>query len=90
MRHTTHVAGLWYAPRFDGTCYFKSTDGHTGEWTLAPTRLNLNVATLARKHGGVILVDSTRAGKVCDAAPVCVHCAATDRWSCLSHTPPRN
>ena len=24
--------GLWYAPRLDGTCYFKSTDGHNGNW----------------------------------------------------------
>lgn len=26
--------GLWYAPRFDDTCYFKSTDGHVGQWML--------------------------------------------------------
>lgn len=39
--------GLWYAPKFDGLCYFKSTDGHTGNWSFSATRLNIHVATLA-------------------------------------------
>ena len=26
--------GLWCAPRFEDTCYFKSTDGHEGQWML--------------------------------------------------------
>lgn len=39
--------GLWYAPHFDGTCYFKSTDGHNGNWSFSVTRLNLHVASLA-------------------------------------------
>ncbi len=39
--------GLWYAPQFDGVCYFKSTDGHNGNWSFSATRLNLHVAFLA-------------------------------------------
>ena len=33
--------GLWYAPRARDTCYFKSTDGHNGNWSFSCTRLNL-------------------------------------------------
>jgi hypothetical protein len=30
--------GLWYAPSWDGMCYFKSTDGHVNQWTLSLRR----------------------------------------------------
>ncbi len=46
--------GLWYAPSFDGTCYFKSADGHVGQWAFAPTRLNLQVAAIAERAGGAL------------------------------------
>ena len=39
--------GAWYSPRFDGDCYFKSTDGHSGKWDFSLSRLNLHVARLA-------------------------------------------
>jgi len=39
--------GLWYASHFHGACYFKSTDGHNGNWSFNVTRLNLHVALLA-------------------------------------------
>lgn len=55
--------GLWYSLRFDATCYFKSTDGHAGNWSFNPTRLNIHVATLAVEKGGCIIVDATRRGK---------------------------
>ena len=55
--------GSWYAPDPDGTCYFKSTDGHIGQWSFSTVRLNLHVAELALRHGGVCIVDSTRRGK---------------------------
>tara|TARA_R110002050_G_scaffold15191_3_gene46992 strand:+ start:388 stop:822 length:435 start_codon:yes stop_codon:yes gene_type:complete len=55
--------GLWYSPRFDAECYFKSTDGHVGTWAFPLSRLNLHVASLAADRGGVILIDSTRKGK---------------------------
>ncbi|KXZ52060.1 hypothetical protein GPECTOR_10g1083 [Gonium pectorale] len=55
--------GLWYTRCPDGTCYFKSTDGHNGNWSFSCTRLNWNVCELAASHGGVIIVDATRKGK---------------------------
>ncbi|OEL16171.1 hypothetical protein BAE44_0022810 [Dichanthelium oligosanthes] len=40
--------GLWYAPprAFAATCYFKSTDGHAGNWSFSTARLNLHLALL--------------------------------------------
>ncbi|KAF8652026.1 hypothetical protein HU200_062968 [Digitaria exilis] len=57
--------GLWYAPprAFAATCYFKSTDGHAGNWSFSTARLNLHLALLAGERGGCIIVDSTRRGK---------------------------
>ena len=56
-------AGGWYAPTPDGTCYFKSTDGHQNNCNFSVTRLNWHVAELATQKGGVIIVDATRKGK---------------------------
>ncbi|GJP63814.1 hypothetical protein CLOP_g20856 [Closterium sp. NIES-67] len=58
--------GLWYAPPDDvaATCYFKSTDGHTGNWDFSVTRMNLHVANIAARSGGAMIVDATRRGKV--------------------------
>lgn len=39
--------GLWYSPKFDFNCYFKSTDGHTNNLSFNISRLNLHVALLA-------------------------------------------
>ncbi|EFJ30213.1 hypothetical protein SELMODRAFT_90248 [Selaginella moellendorffii] len=55
--------GLWYARKFDDTCYFKSTDGHTGNWGFNPARLNIHIAAIAARSGGCMIVDSTRKGK---------------------------
>nr|AKM76541.1 initiator tRNA phosphoribosyl transferase family protein [Hypseocharis bilobata] len=55
--------GLWYAQKFHSTCYFKSTDGHTNNWSFNTSRLNLHVAHLAGQKGGCMIVDSTRKGK---------------------------
>ncbi|KAJ4842834.1 hypothetical protein Tsubulata_033654 [Turnera subulata] len=55
--------GLWYSPAFHSTCYFKSTDGHTNNWSFNTARLNLHVALLAGQKGGCMVVDSTRKGK---------------------------
>lgn len=55
--------GLWYSPKFHSTCYFKSTDGHTNNWSFNTSRLNLHVALLSGQKGGCIIVDSTRKGK---------------------------
>ncbi|KAH7855854.1 hypothetical protein Vadar_029736 [Vaccinium darrowii] len=55
--------GLWYSSQFQSSCYFKSTDGHTNNWSFNTSRLNLHVAVLAGQKGGCIIVDSTRKGK---------------------------
>jgi tRNA A64-2'-O-ribosylphosphate transferase len=61
--------GLWYAPECFGTCYFKSTDGHYGNWSFSLTRLNLHLAHLAEEHNGCIIVDATRRGKTFPVRP---------------------
>jgi tRNA A64-2'-O-ribosylphosphate transferase len=56
--------GLWYYKNFDGTCYFKSTDGHAYHWNFSTSRLNLNVIQELILNEIVIIVDSTRKGKL--------------------------
>ncbi|KAI7211060.1 tRNA '-O-ribosylphosphate transferase [Hortaea werneckii] len=46
-----------------GSAYFKSTDGHHGEWSFSLRRLNLQILDLVGEGGGCIIVDSTRRGK---------------------------
>ncbi len=55
--------GLWYVRDPQTTCYFKSTDGHNGNWSFSTTRLNINLAECAANHGGAVIVDATRRGK---------------------------
>jgi hypothetical protein len=61
--------GAWYldpalrAASGGGTCCFKSSDGHAGQWCFNPRRLNKHVALAAAQRGGVLVVDSTRGGK---------------------------
>ena len=57
--------GLWYCdPKtYTQTSYFKSTDGHTGQWDFSTRRLNFHLLNTLREHGGIIIVDSTRRGK---------------------------
>ncbi|XVF49111.1 hypothetical protein PTKIN_Ptkin03bG0242200 [Pterospermum kingtungense] len=55
--------GLWYSSKFHSTCYFKSTDGHTNNWSFNTSRLNFHIALLSGQKGGCIIVDSTRRGK---------------------------
>ncbi|PKU80691.1 tRNA A64-2'-O-ribosylphosphate transferase isoform X1 [Dendrobium catenatum] len=79
--------GLWYSPRFEATCYFKSTDGHANNWSFSTSRLNLHLALLAGQRGGCIVVDSTRKGKrfpdsMSKTIPIwtCVLNRAIERW----------
>lgn len=46
--------GSWYIPPAakSGSAYFKSTDGHSGQWDFSFRRLNLQLLPLAREHGG--------------------------------------
>ncbi|EFQ91065.1 hypothetical protein PTT_12201 [Pyrenophora teres f. teres 0-1] len=57
--------GSWYIPpsQKSGSVYFKSTDGHMGEWSFSLRRLNLQLLDVVEKWGGAVVVDSTRRGK---------------------------
>ncbi|KAH8839538.1 hypothetical protein MCOR27_004751 [Pyricularia oryzae] len=57
--------GSWYVPPGSkgGSAYFKSTDGHQGQWRFSTRRLNLHLLPLIGEHDGCIIVDSTRRGK---------------------------
>ncbi len=46
--------GSWYIDpaRKEGSAYFKSTDGHTGQWKFSGRRLNLHLAGLVGERGG--------------------------------------
>ncbi|RAQ67520.1 tRNA a64-2'-o-ribosylphosphate transferase [Aspergillus flavus] len=76
--------GSWYIPpeAKAGSAYFKSTDGHTGQWDFSFRRLNLQILPISRKHGGCIIVDSTRRGKLMPDAlskTVPIWCAVINR-----------
>lgn len=61
--------GTWYVSpqltRNEGrdarlkTCYFKSTDGHSGTWNVSLKRLNLHLVKTLSESGGCIVVDSS-------------------------------
>ncbi|VEU21319.1 DEKNAAC102797 [Brettanomyces naardenensis] len=57
--------GTWYVNPSDypTTCYFKSTDGHTGEWHFSTRRLNFHLLPLIAEKDSIAIVDSTRSGK---------------------------
>ena len=57
--------GCWYVPTWQQaeTCYFKSTDGHTGYWKFSSRRTNLHLLAMIIENGGIAVVDLTRKGK---------------------------
>ncbi|KAG2175394.1 hypothetical protein INT43_001041 [Umbelopsis isabellina] len=59
--------GSWYIEpqqnRKRRSAYFKSTDGHTGQWKFNLRRMNLHLLDIIEEHGGCLIVDSTRRGK---------------------------
>ena len=57
--------GSWYIPPSlkAGSVYFKSTDGHHGQWAFSLRRLNLQLVDIIAEQGGCVIVDSTRRGK---------------------------
>lgn len=76
--------GLWYVPpeHLQETCYFKSTDGHVGQWNFSTKRLNLHLLKLLDKFHGLIIVDSTRRGKLMPDAfskTIPIWCAVINR-----------
>ncbi|RKP29650.1 initiator tRNA phosphoribosyl transferase [Metschnikowia bicuspidata] len=58
--------GLWYIDQSEEghSAYFKSTDGHTGEWKFSMRRLNFHLLPLLQEFRNLVLVDSTRKGKL--------------------------
>lgn len=46
--------GSWYIPpdKKVGSSYFKSTDGHMGQWDFSLRRLNMQVLDILKKYGG--------------------------------------
>ncbi|KAK8639505.1 hypothetical protein V6N13_137880 [Hibiscus sabdariffa] len=56
---------LWYSPKFYSTCYFKSIDGYTSNWSFNTSCLNFHITLLAGQKGGCFIVDldSKRRGK---------------------------
>ncbi|KAL1974577.1 hypothetical protein VTN31DRAFT_4781 [Thermomyces dupontii] len=76
--------GSWYIKPDRKACsvYFKSTDGHSGEWKFSTRRLNLQVLSVAREYGGCVIVDSTRRGKLMPDAlskTIPIWCAVLNR-----------
>ncbi|KAL1957634.1 hypothetical protein VTO42DRAFT_5611 [Malbranchea cinnamomea] len=76
--------GSWYIPpdKKGGSAYFKSTDGHAGQWDFSLRRLNLQILDIVNQHGGCIIVDSTRRGKAMPDAlskTVPIWCAVMNR-----------
>ncbi|KAJ7099453.1 initiator tRNA phosphoribosyl transferase [Mycena belliarum] len=99
--------GAWYTdPSIATDCpaYFKSTDGHFSNWSFNLRRPNLHLLPLIVAHEGtgIILVDSTRAGKrIPDALSktLPIWCAVVNRavlqvhpgkarWDTNLYTPP--
>lgn len=46
--------GSWYIPpeKKAASAYFKSTDGHTGQWSFSLRRLNMHVFDVVQESGG--------------------------------------
>ena len=50
--------GSWYIPPElkTGSAYFKSTDGHWGQWSFSARRLNLQILDIIGKCGGFVVI----------------------------------
>ncbi len=50
--------GCWYVPseRMADRVYFKSTDGHAGQWAFSSRRLNLNLLDVVARCGGYVVL----------------------------------
>ncbi|KAK0495070.1 initiator tRNA phosphoribosyl transferase [Armillaria luteobubalina] len=98
--------GAWYTDPSTSVpipAYFKSTDGHFSNWSFNLRRPNLHLLALVEEQKGMILVDSTRAGKkIPDALSKTVpiwctvvnramrirHPEMTANWDTKLYTPP--
>ncbi|KAI0704251.1 tRNA A64-2'-O-ribosylphosphate transferase [Cytidiella melzeri] len=97
--------GAWYvnpSTALQQPAYFKSTDGHFNNWSFNLRRPNIHLLGTVNHHRGLILVDSTRAGKRMPDAlskTVPLWCAVINRavkirytkgndWDTSLYTPP--
>jgi tRNA A64-2'-O-ribosylphosphate transferase len=50
--------GSWYVPPDvkAGSVYFKSTDGHQGQWAFSLRRLNLGFLSVVERYGGLVVL----------------------------------
>ncbi|TDL23114.1 initiator tRNA phosphoribosyl transferase [Rickenella mellea] len=77
--------GSWYtdpSTAHPDPAYFKSTDGHFGNWDFNLRRPNLHLLPLINEHQCIFIVDSTRAGKTIPDAlskTVPIWCAVINR-----------
>ena len=58
--------GSWYLENIENVTarvYFKSTDGHYGNWSFNRRRMNLGILPLIIQHNGLMIIDSTQKGK---------------------------
>lgn len=56
--------GLWYGKNWDGTCYFKSTDGHSGRYGFYPDNVpNPGIWTCVMKYVGYLPLASIQRGR---------------------------
>lgn len=86
--------GQWYVDpngrqTVNRDIYFKSMDGHIGEWQFSLRRPNLGLLPILRDYGGAILVDSTRRGKSFPDAlskTVPIWCSVVNRAMCLRYS----
>lgn len=77
--------GVWYVPPVHrvSDAYFKSTDGHMGQWNFSCRRLNLHLLPLIEQYNGIVMIDSTRRGKRMPDAfskTVPIWCAVLNRY----------
>ncbi|TBU31058.1 initiator tRNA phosphoribosyl transferase [Dichomitus squalens] len=84
--------GAWYVDPAIATpepAYYKSTDGHFGNWNFNLRRPNLHLLPYIIAKHGIVLVDSTRAGKrIPDALSktVPIWCAVLNRAMLIAHS----
>ncbi|CAM9332838.1 unnamed protein product [Chrysoparadoxa australica] len=103
LRQPLTIATRRKPEEWNGTSCFKSGDGHSNCWQFSYARLNLEVARLAGRQGGCLVVDSTRRGKLFPdsfTATVPIWCAVLNSllakrrkqegipWDCDLHVPP--
>lgn len=74
--------GSWYVPHSDGSCYFKSTDGHNdGNFSLK--RLNLHLISTLHKRSACLILDASKTKPLPDSLSrtIPIWCAVLNRMA---------